>query len=171
MWWPSARQARARPAAVILLALALAGCGFRPLHQQGGGGDAAALRSIEVAPIPERLGQQLRNELDQRFVSAGQPAFRLEAGVRAQVSDLAIQKDESAIQSRVIVFASFVLKEAAGGREVTRGASRATVSYTRTPSQYANMVAEEDARRRALREIADDIRSRVAVALAARQRG
>ena len=70
MWWSR------RFAATVLLAL-LAGCGFEPLYGLSGRSEpsvVAALAGVHVAPIPDRIGQQLRNDLLHRLTPGGTSA-------------------------------------------------------------------------------------------------
>ena len=46
-----------------LVALVLAGCGFRPLYASDSGGANRVFSSIYVAPIEEDTGYELRNSL------------------------------------------------------------------------------------------------------------
>ena len=68
----SDRPARARlltlaalGAALALVGGGLAGCteGPRPLYGKASGGTVEALKSIDIAAVPGRVGQQVRNEL------------------------------------------------------------------------------------------------------------
>ena len=60
MWWH-----RPLLAALALLALGLAGCGLQPLYGSTASGSrlAAVMSSVDVAPVPGRVGQRVRNEL------------------------------------------------------------------------------------------------------------
>ena len=68
----------------MLLAPVLAGCGFQPLYGSGfsgGEGVAGKLRSVDIALIPGRVGQEVRNELIFKETGGRDPApprYRLE---------------------------------------------------------------------------------------------
>ena len=51
------------------------------------------------------------------------------------------------------------------------GRSRSFTSYNIVQSDFATLAAEKDARERTLRELADDITTKVAVFLSARKQG
>ena len=64
MWWRSYALFAALFAGLV--ALALAGCGFQPLYggtTAGGAKLAEVMAAVDIAPIPGRVGQKLRNEL------------------------------------------------------------------------------------------------------------
>ena len=71
-----------RTIALAGLAL-LAACGFEPLHapRNGGGSVPAALATVQIANIPDRSGQILRNYLRDEinpYGVPGNPRYRLD---------------------------------------------------------------------------------------------
>ncbi len=70
-------------AALLPVALALGGCGFRPLYgSRGNAPGAVELAAVTVGPIADRLGQILRNDLTERLSPLGEsfePRYRLDA--------------------------------------------------------------------------------------------
>jgi LPS-assembly lipoprotein len=165
-------RAAGRCAVLLLLAAAaagLAGCGFRPLYGDGGGASARQLAQIEISRIPDRTGQRLRNLLIDRLTPEGEPSrpdFRLNVSVVESVAELAVRKDESATRASLSIRATFYLTYIGGKEELMhRGFASSINSYNRLTSDYATLAAEDDARERALRAIAEEIRLRIAAAL------
>lgn len=156
-------------AASVAAGLALAGCGFRPIHAEGPGASAENLAQVRIETIPDRLGQQLHNMLLDRLNPRGQPerpTYVLTVRLNEVRQELAIRRDESATRANLIINAQFVLTPAdARDRRQFRGSAVSTNSYNRLRSDFATLSAEEDTRVRALRALADDIRLRVAAAL------
>jgi LPS-assembly lipoprotein len=158
-----------RAAAALLLLLALGACGFRPLYgdaDRGGAGTAPQLQQILVNPIPDRLGQVLRNDLVDRLSPSGapdRPRYRLSVAIATTKEGLAITKDESITRFNLRISATYVLYDAQSNTEVTRGISRTIAAYNVVQSQFATLVAEKDAESRAARELSEDIRTRLAV--------
>lgn len=168
MWWPDGRG----PAAGLALAAALAaaGCGFAPLH--GGGGAEAALARVRIAPIADRPGQALRNQLLVRINPRGQPAdpdFVLKVELAETRRDLGLRVDAAATRVALAVRARYALTGAADGRTLARGAVEAAGGYDVLDSAFATLKAEADTRARALRVLADEIAARLALALRARR--
>jgi LPS-assembly lipoprotein len=59
--------------------------------------------------------------------------------------------------------AQFFLRPVGGQTAVLTGTSSSTTSYDILSNPFATTVSEDDARERALREVADDIRTRLAL--------
>lgn len=168
--WCSERQLRVAVAAGVLLA---AGCGFRPLYGPGGG--TAELAAITVAPIPDRSGQLLRAELADLLDpgrAAATPRYRLEVQLDEERERLSLERSGFASRANLRIEADFTLVEPATGAIVARGNSRGTSSYDildrateapRDASKFSTFTAEEAARTRVLRQLAQDIRRRLAV--------
>lgn len=156
--------------AALLGALLLAGCGFQPLYGDRGVGAAAAekLETVDIAPIPDREGQKLRNLLIDRFYTTSRPAqtrYRLDASVNAVEQKLALQKDASAVRAQLLVTVPYRLVDTANGQVVFQSNSRSMISYNILEQHYAGVLTVENAYDRALLEISNDVTSRVAMFL------
>lgn len=158
------------------MALGLGGCGFEPLYgrREDGGSAAAELAAIRIAPIADRTGQLLYNELRDRLNPRGKPAtplYILRVTLVETREELAFRGDETATRANLLLTANYVLQRAASqggsGEEVTvaKGESRVTASYDILESQYATLVSIDDARGRAVQVLGDDIQARLAVVL------
>ena len=161
-----------RAALTVLLAAALAACGFQPLYKKdaadsGVTADLAHVRVLNVhADFPEndRLGQQMHNMLLQRLNPEGapaHPAYRLETTMSVTKERTGIQITEEATRARLTVVAGFRLVDAASNKQLYAGSERSTNSYNVADSQFATLSAENDAARRAVREISESIRLRL----------
>ena len=161
MWWSSGVAAA--------LGLALAACGFEPLYGERGHGaeTRAALADVRVAPIPDRLGQVVRNHLLDLLTPRGTPSearYRLTVSLRKVKEGLAFEQDESVTRFDVTITADYELVEIAGGDTIAKGAARSIASYNVVRSDFANTAAERDAELRLARELSDEIALRLAVA-------
>ena len=157
--------------------LVLTGCGFRPLYNQpAASGESRGynvqrdLATIHISPIRDRIGQQLHNLLLTRFSPKGAPdkaLYDLEILVSESVQELGIQKSSFATRANLRISASYVLKYAVGKtREADKlpsGSVLAISSYDISSYEFTTLTARKDARTRAVREIADDLRTRFAV--------
>lgn len=170
MWWSRALLI------VSLLALGPAGCGFRPLYGKpdpaaSASPAAAELALVRVEGIADRTGQQLRNALVQRLSPGGEPAsarYTLEVTVNQTMEGLAATRDGNATLGRMRLDTSYRLKDAEGTRTVTSGSARALATFRMLGPRYGTMAVERDAEERALSELAEDIRSQLAVFFANR---
>lgn len=157
-------------ALVLLAALALAGCGFQPLHRYqapGGGSIDAGLSSVAIGVIAEREGQMLRNNLIDRFAPAGAPAYRLTAEVTESVGSQLVARDSFATRRSLTATASFTLTSL-DGETILSGSESASTRFDvvdDVSDAFSDVSAERGARRRAVRELADRITRRVGFAL------
>ena len=151
----------------LVCSLALSGCGFRPLYGEAEDGSSAFddLETIQIAALPDRTGQQLHNLLRDRINPRGQPnrpEYVLRITLSEKTEKLAIAQDETATCANLRLSATFTLTLLNSKAVVMKGRSNSANSYNIVDSQYATYVSENDARERALRELSEDIRLRLA---------
>lgn len=151
----------------LLLLPPLAACGFQPLYgDRTSGGPVATpeMAQIAIPPIPDRAGQLLRNELRDRLTPTGlpdKPRWRLDVSLKETKTDLVILRDATATFAKYVGEAKWVLVDLASNAPATRGRATRRASYSISSSEFASLQAEEDARRRVVTEIAEDIRLRL----------
>lgn len=162
----------------LLVALSLLGsCGFRPLYgSRDDGGVPAELATVDIDPIADRLGQQLRNHLFTLLNPRGRPThpgYRLKVSLSESIQGLAVLKSSFATRANLRLTATFSLREIAGesNEPVLSGTSTLLSSYNILNSEFATLMARKDARSRAVREIAGDIANRLAIFVKRRQAG
>jgi LPS-assembly lipoprotein len=168
-----------RPAGVALALLLLAGCGFRPLYGSGsivrdrGEPGTVSLSEVQIEPIPNRRGQELRNRLIDRFYGDGRPASPTYAlavtNLRTSITKLGIQKNATATTALLDMTATYRLTDAQTRATIDSGTSRSIVRYNILTSPFATLAAENDAYERAIQDISEDLTSRIAVTLHTRQ--
>lgn len=168
----SSRRVLARRLAGILAALSLAGlaaCGFQPLYGSGGPaneGASAELAAVRIEPLRDRVGQQMHNFLRDRLNPGGQPIapdYRLRVRLTETVTELGVLRDETASRANLKLVADFSLLPFDADAPLFSGQSSSTTSYDILSNPFATTVSEDDARERALREVADDIQTRLAL--------
>ncbi|MGE0421476.1 MAG: hypothetical protein AB7O88_04390 [Reyranellaceae bacterium] len=160
--------------ALLLGALGLlSACGLRPLYggdegnPAGGapGGVRGDLAAIKIATIAERGGQVLRNALLDHLTPEGEPAQPLYqlAVTRSESEETPLRRlDEVAMLQILRVGASWSLRDLSGAT-LTAGVSRTLARFDLTRSQPATDAARENARERAARDLAEDIRVKLAL--------
>lgn len=148
----------------------LAGCGFQPLYaSRGATTDASVageLAAVRIDPLSDRAGQQMHNFLRDRLNPTGQPvspSYRLQVALRERLTELGVQRDETASRANLRMDADFALTRFGSGESLLVGRSTSTTSYDILRNPFATTVSEADARERALREVADDIQTRLAL--------
>ncbi len=167
---PDGRPARRAVCAALAAGLlpAIAACGFRPLHYKGEGDEGALadqMAQTRILPMRDRVGQELHNLLRDRLNPAGQPrqpAYVLQISLTESIRELAVQRDETATRADLTLQANYVLR-AADSRKVLFTSESITVSsYNIIDQLYATEAAEQGARRRGLRVLAENIRLNLA---------
>lgn len=163
MWW-------SKTALVVgLLALGPVGCGFQPMYAkpdpQHASPVAAELAGIRILGIEDRQGQILRNALVSRMNPLGEPsraAYTLSVQLNQSQENLAERSDGKATLGRLFITATFKLTESRQEQPTFSGTSRSVVSYRLLGPTYGSTAVERDAEKRALGDLAENIRSQVA---------
>ncbi len=160
---------------MLLALLVLSGCGFSPVYkkpdiargQNAPTAETEELRYIEIEQIQDRAGQELRNALLEIMPDAKSPTrYRLSVQLSEYIDDFGIRRDTTATFARLTVTAQFQLfalpvKSNGANEPLLTGTLRAINSYNILASTFATLSAEEDARSRASRQLADDIKLRL----------
>jgi LPS-assembly lipoprotein len=149
---------------LIVASLALAGCNsYRPLYGAGadGKGVAVALSGIAVEEQRDRAGQIVRNNLISSFGGGGSSfILRLKPVEKSQL--LSTSSGQKVDRHRYNLRVGYELADAKSGDAVISGSSFSNVSYDTVEQPIADLRAAENARERAAREVAEDIRLRLA---------
>lgn len=150
---------------LLLGVLALGGCGWAPLYADRATEPAdAALREVRVAPIAERIGQKLELALRDSLNPGGGSAparYLLRITLEVARADLGVLTQGVGTRGRIDAFANYVLVPLGGGPQLTSGRSHAAESFDILANGYGNVVAEEDARTRAVEELRRDLVARL----------
>ena len=149
----------------LLLSLTLLpGCGYQPLY--GANSPAAQqLPLVQINNIPDRLGQQLRNSLIDRFYRDGRPAspeYTLDISLVPSVYKLGIALDDSATRAELNLSANYTLRNMQGAAVFT-GTTTAVTNFNILRSQYATLIGEQDAYDRSVAQVSEDITRRVSL--------
>jgi LPS-assembly lipoprotein len=174
MWWSD----RARGLAALALALSLGGC-FQPLYSEAAHpGLVADLQAIEVAPIKDRIGHYLGDDLISSFNGTGSTPtakYRLNVTLTRKIDTPTIESQVNVADAATVIgTAKFSLVQLEGDtaekadKVVFQGEATTAAVYDRTLQGFANLRAERDADIRIARALADEISLRVAAALGAK---
>lgn len=168
---------------MLALAAGLAGC-FQPIYAEraldGRPELRTALASVDVAQITakkasteDRLAVEIRNALIYSLTGGGEPGrpvYRLDIRITSTLADIIVDTTTTrpSIENYGIN-ATYTLVEIASGKQVVNGQTFARVSYD-IPGQeqrFARLRGLRDAESRAGKEVADNIRTRLASYFAA----
>lgn len=157
--------------APLALAFSLGACGFHPLYGGAGSGPGGALASIAVEPIPERVGYELRNNLIDLLNAKASPqgaAYRLKITYREESVGVAIRPNASITRYNYTLIAHYDLFPAGSTTPEKSGDVRSLTAYNVASSPYATVTVSRDADNRAVRDVAERVRTELAVYFRAR---
>jgi LPS-assembly lipoprotein len=164
-----------RRALFSLLLLPLAACGFSPLYaEREETAEEPGLAAVKVLPIKDRIGQMLEMALRDSFNPrdrAVDTQYMLAVTLSVSRYDLGIQRDATATRGRVDVYATIQLKDAKSDKVIYISRAQSTSTFNILDDAYAAQVAEDDSRTRTVRDLTDEIRTRVALFLRSRRAG
>jgi LPS-assembly lipoprotein len=167
-----------RLTAAAALTFSLAAC-FRPLYGPTASGAPlqSVLASVEadevaVPPNYERFTHYLRSELVFDLNGSGIPApkrYRLTLAFAPRL-DSSIVSSSSGRAEAAILFgeATYTLTTLNGAQVITTGKVQGSASYERSVQRFATVRAARDAEIRLAKDLADQIRTLVAVTLSSR---
>lgn len=153
-------------AALLLAALALGGCGLRPLYGDGATSPVAAtLRSVQVGPIEGQAGWLVRTKLLDRFGAAGDgsPVYRLDIVLDDNITAFGIRRDRAATRERRTLRARYQLVSIASGQVVLDATAGSDAGIDIVSSEYATVAAEQTALEHLAETLADQIVARVSL--------
>jgi LPS-assembly lipoprotein len=166
---------------VLAVACTLAACGFEPMYaertgtppagQTSNGGVQSDMTGTKVATIRDRVGQLVRNQLVDRLNPQGEPAqpvYYLTVRLSEHKEGVLTRSDEFSTATNLRLIADFDVRDPQGNILLT-GYSRTVTRYNTLQSQFATIAAEDNARLRASRELAEDIRAKLAIFYANRR--
>ncbi len=143
-----------------------AGCGFQPVYMPTASGQAGPaqreLSAINVSLIPDRPGQLLRQDLQERLASdRGDTPLRYDLAVSFSISGegIAIESDNTATRVRLIGNAHWTLKARDSVQtQISSGSARAMDDFNVLNQQYfAADIDNEQVQRRLASALADQI--------------
>ncbi len=145
--------------------LLLAACGFTPVY--GPGGSAEGLRgAIEVAAPENRDAFELVKRLDERL--ATQPGARYALGYKITVREEALGVTPDQVIRRVQLrgAVAYTVTDTTTGQVVDTGSVSTFTSYSTEGSTVSTSAVEDDARRRLMAGLADQIATRLVASAA-----
>jgi LPS-assembly lipoprotein len=151
----------------LVLSFGLGACGFSPMYGSNGfsASDSvvARLSQVNIRPIAERRGMVLRQQLNEKLRPSGVSSnrYELQVSLSSETQELGVRQDSTRSRANLILTANYTLWD--GSTRVTRDRARAVASYNILDDQYATITSERNAEARALRQISDEIRTRLAV--------
>lgn len=160
---------KSRLFAVVALgaAVLLGACGYRPLYGQAAADPQVTqhLAAISVLPMEDRTGQMMRTAMQRRLHPRGQPQtlYTLKVELSEGLQRLAEQRSGFVTRANLRLSAHYILRRSSDSALLTDNTSVMVASYNILDSDFATLNAQEDARKRAIEGLAEDIRTRLAI--------
>jgi len=169
------RRSKIRVAvACAAVPLLVAGCGeggLRPLYASPAvvGTDVnEKLAQLDIAPIPGRVGQRVRNELIYQSTAGDYPlppAYRLNIIIRESITATLVKVDGDSLGSTYNLDAKFTLIRLSDNTVMLEGKSYGRAPFQRFDSVFANVRARKEAEDRAAQTVGIELKSRLAAFL------
>lgn len=155
---------------LVVGGVALSACSYRPLYGKTEGNAAviSELSNVAVEEQGNRAGQVVRNELISGFGSSGGSKYLLKIVVAEKNESVSSVAKSVVDRHRYRLSVTYRLVEVGSGDELAAGKSFSSVSYDTVQEPVADIQAAENARDRAARELAQDLRLRISAFFAAR---
>jgi len=150
-----------------LLPILLVGCGFQPLYGKNKpDAGQAMLGGIQVEPVSGRPGQlftiELEDQLNPGGVVPSHPRWRLATSLTLREVGIGVARDGTVSRYNVYLDSNYQLYRVADNQLMTSGNLRHVSSYNNILNEYySTYVAQEDAYKRGVTELAQLFRQRL----------
>lgn len=154
--------------AVLITASMVSACGYKPLYGQNQNAPSAQrhLESINVKPIPDRIGQMMRTAMMRGLsprAKRSAHAYDISITLNESVSTLAVEQNAFATRANLTLEANYTLTRRADLLNLTSGSVRSVSSYNILASDFATKSAKDDSRKRAIQDVSNTLRTRLAI--------
>jgi hypothetical protein len=124
------------------------------------------MAAIQITPIADYDGVKLRQILRegmQPHGAAAHPLYELDIQLRSVTQELGVRRDATSSRANRIYTARFALLQ--NGKRVFADQVQSVVSYNIADDQYATVTSVNDAGDRAIKQIGDEIKTRIGIFL------
>jgi len=153
----------------LFAACLLSACGLQPIYAGGSGaGVVEGLSAVQVAPIEGRSGWLVATALEDRISLRGSqaaPRYRLDVQLDDSLESLGLLSDERVTRERRILRARYQLVDLTTGAILLDASAGSDSGIDVVSSDYATIAAERAALERLSQVVADQIVTRVSLAL------
>lgn len=166
MWWGGKMRIYSGLLFVVLMAsFFLSACGFTPIYATSSSATApqgalsSVMQQIEIANIPDRSGQILRNALVDRLNAQGTPSapgYRLEiSNLSETVRDMDVTIRSDATREQMKLTAALALRDLETQQIVMTKKLSATGSYNILEGEYTTRVSRQNLRESLLTRLSE----------------
>lgn len=162
-----------RAAGVVAAALwLLSACGFEPVYgnREGRTDAVEVMRFIAVETAPGRHGELLKAEIEDRLnpeAIAAPARYRLKVDLQPAAEPSILEPDGTASRYTLKLVAPYRMIRIADNAELASGTVRHQLSYNVSErDDYSTIIGQQDAMRRGLTEVAEDVKQRISAVVA-----
>lgn len=152
---------------ILGTSLFLSACGFTPLYSTNAAGEGVAseLASIVVRTANQGESQDLQLALSDLLRNDGSYASKYSVSLTSKliIRNVAIQQDTSVTRKNLSLTSTYSLIDLENDSVLFESEATAIAAYNRVGSEFANIIAERDAHERASTQVAEQIRTELAV--------
>ena len=155
---------------ILISLLTLTACGFHPVYgvnKYTSQGVEEKLEQINIASIPDREGQYLRNALIDRFYRNGRPDnpryILVVDNLTTSSTELDITKTADATRGQLKTSAQMILTDSATGKKLLERNLQSIASYNILSSEFTNRVSVQNASENTINDIARQIELNIAL--------
>jgi LPS-assembly lipoprotein len=146
-----------RSAAIVLAALLLSSCGFRPLYAtDGGGGTGLSRMALVDVEATDGVTDIVGRAFARRIRGGDEALYDLSVKATEQAERLAVQIDASVTRYNYRLVGDYTVVERSSGKRYV-GNVISIASFNVVNSQYSTLFAEEQAREKAAAQLVEDI--------------
>jgi len=148
-------------AALLPLALSIAGCGLQPMYAGGASSPVAtSLASVQVGPIEGKAGWLMRNALNDRLGvgrTGSSARYRLDVRLDDKLEGLGLRANDTITRERRTLRARYQLIDSLSGEIVHDATAGSDAGIDVVSSEYATIAAEQTALENLARDVAERI--------------
>lgn len=152
---------------ILAAGFLVSACGFSPLYgtNSTGASVVSELAAISVRAPGDTYNRSLRLALEDLLRADGSLATKYDVSITSTLStrNVAIQQDTSVTRKNLVLKSTYFLVDLESGETLFQSDATAIATYNRVGSEFANIIAERDARERAANQVAVQIRTELAV--------
>ncbi len=155
-------------ALLLLPLLVLVGCGFEPMYgrQEKTASSGSLLGGIAIEPVSGRPGQLFTAELEDQLNPQGKvpsdPKYRLQPTLTLREAAIGVARDGTVSRYNIYLDSYYKLYRTSDNQLMTSGNLRHVSSYNNILNEYySTYVAQEDAYKRGVTELAKLFRQRI----------
>lgn len=151
----------------IFLLLTLCSCGFKPMLAKNGNGEII-LDQIQLSRVEGTDQPHLYHLISKEFKEYHHPQYQLNINVSEEISSIGTMNDGSSTRYKVKVTFNYSLVILETQETIDRGSVFLYSSYDVHQSEFANYISERHISDNLVKQLCDELKSRLILVLSSR---